>query len=47
MSKDIFLIKGYSISMRDENGEVIYTFPDEDKRDEFYDHLVRSDVFKS
>lgn len=39
-SKDIILIRAHAIIMRDEEGQVIYTFATKKKADEFYKHLT-------
>ena len=38
-SKELILIKSYAIQIRDEHGEIIYTFPSLKKRDEFFKEL--------
>lgn len=35
-AKDITLIRAYAILMKDEHGQVIYTFESKKKADEFY-----------
>ncbi len=40
-SKDIILIRTYSILMKDEAGEFIYTFKEKKKADEFYKLLCQ------
>ena len=39
--KDITLIRCHAILMKDEHGQVIYTFPTKKKADEFYKHLIK------
>ena len=39
-SKEIKIIRAFAILMKDEAGEVIYTFSTKKKADEFYKHLT-------
>lgn len=39
-SKDIICLRAYAILMKDEHGQVIYTFDTKRKADEFYKHLT-------
>lgn len=43
-SKEIKLIRAYSIIMKDEHGQVIYSFDKKKKADEFYENL-KSDIY--
>lgn len=40
--KDIVMIRGHFIEMKDEHGQVIYTFKSKKKADEFYKSLLDS-----
>jgi len=40
-SKEIILLRGYSILMRDEHGQVQYTFNTKKKADEFFNALKK------
>lgn len=40
-SKEIILIRAHCILMRDEYGQVIYTFLTKKKADEFYNELTK------
>jgi len=39
-SKEITMIRGYSIEMKDEHGQVLYMFKSKKKADEFYKLLT-------
>jgi sensor histidine kinase regulating citrate/malate metabolism len=41
-SKEIVLLRAFAILMKDEHGQVIYTFDSKKKADEFYKELTKS-----
>lgn len=43
-SKEITMIHGYFIELKDEHGQTIYTFKDKKKADEFYKLLIKNHV---